>query len=147
MCEQLLNIEFFQKLNQAYDSFCKPLCQEMKIPRTAFDILMFLSNHPRYDTARDIVEIRGIKANLVSINVDKLVQEGFLERQSVRGDRRKQLLVCTDKAQPIVQRGHALQADFWQTLVQNISEDELAAFTRTIQTIGANVDCIMEGQK
>ena len=38
---------------------------------------MFLYNNPEYKTARDIVEIRNIKANLVSVNVEKLVQDGM----------------------------------------------------------------------
>ncbi len=62
---------------------------------------MFLVNNPKYKTASDIVEVRKIKANLVSVNVDKLVQEGYLERQAVEGDRRKTKLICTDKAQPV----------------------------------------------
>ena len=77
------SIEYAYKILQVYGALCKPLCQEIKMPQTAFDILMFLANNPLYNTARDIVEIRKIKANLVSINVDKLVQEGFLERQSI----------------------------------------------------------------
>ena len=83
------NIEFPNKMAHAYSVMCKPLCQKMKLPQTAFDILMFLSNNTQYKTARDIVEVRKIKANLVSINVDKLVKEGYLERREVAGDRRK----------------------------------------------------------
>lgn len=82
-------IEISFKTAQAYSAMCKPLCQELKLPQTAFDILMFLANNPDCTTARDIVEIRKIKANLVSVNVDRLVQEGYLERRAVAGDRRK----------------------------------------------------------
>ena len=32
------------------------------------------------DSAKDIVEIRKIKANLVSIHVDQLVDQGYLSR-------------------------------------------------------------------
>ena len=64
-----LKIEFARKMALAYTAVCRPLCQEMKLPQTAFDILMFLYNNPEYKTARDIVEIRNIKANLVSVNV------------------------------------------------------------------------------
>ena len=71
-------IEISFKTAQAYSAMCKPLCQELKLPQTAFDILMFLANNPDCTTARDIVEIRKIKANLVSVNVDRLVQEGYL---------------------------------------------------------------------
>ena len=73
------NIEFSIKTAQAYNAVCKPLCQELGLSQTALDILLFLANNPDYKTARDIVEVRHIKANLVSMNVDKLVQEGYQE--------------------------------------------------------------------
>ena len=83
------SVEFANKTGLVYSAVCKPLCQKLHLPQTAFDILMILANNPNYTTARDIVEVRHIKANLVSVNVDKLVQEGFLERRAVLGDRRK----------------------------------------------------------
>ena len=63
------NFEFAEKISRTYSDECRPLCHELKLPQTAFDILMFLANNPEYKTARDIVEIRKIKANLVSVNV------------------------------------------------------------------------------
>ena len=72
-----INIEFPRKLLEVYNDACKPLCKKLKLPQTAFDILMFLGNNLQYQTARDIVKVRNIKANLVSINVDKLVKEGY----------------------------------------------------------------------
>ena len=64
-------IEFAQKINLAYNSVCKPFLHKINLPQTAFDILMFLANNPEYTTARDIVEVRKIKANLVSVNVNR----------------------------------------------------------------------------
>ena len=58
-----------------------------------------------------------IKANLVSINVDRLVQEGLLARCEVAHDRRKVELKLTEKAAPIVEKGHAVQAQFSDTLL------------------------------
>ena len=84
-----INIEFPRKLLEVYNDACKPLCKKLKLPQTAFDILMFLGNNPQYQTARDIVKIRNIKANLISINVEKLVKEGYLRREEIKGDRRK----------------------------------------------------------
>ena len=66
-------IAFARKMSAAYTAVCKPLCQSLHLPQTAFDILMFLGNNPEYSTARDIVEVRQIKANLVSVHVDRLV--------------------------------------------------------------------------
>ena len=30
------DIEFVQKFNLAYNAMCKPLCQQLKLPQTAF---------------------------------------------------------------------------------------------------------------
>ena len=47
-----INIEFPRKLLEVYNDACKPLCKKLKLPQTAFDILMFLGNNPQYQTAR-----------------------------------------------------------------------------------------------
>ena len=41
-----INIEFPRKLLEVYNDACKPLCKKLKLPQTAFDILMFLGNNP-----------------------------------------------------------------------------------------------------
>ena len=138
------NMEFAIKTAQAYNRVCKPLCQELKLPQTAFDILMFLANNPDCKTASDIVEVRRIKANLVSVNVDRLVQEGYLERQAMEGDRRKTQLLCTPKAQPVIQRGRAVQNAFFARLLTNTDEPTREAFFRTMEIIGKNLDDILK---
>lgn len=141
-----VNLEFAHKIVQAYSLRCKPLCQEIRMPQTAFDILMFLANNPEFHTARDIVEIRKIKANLVSVNVDKLVREGYLDRRESREDRRKTLLECTEKAGPVIEKGRQMQDAFLRELFGNIDEASLEVFFRTIKTIGTNLDKMMERQ-
>ena len=56
-----MGIDFPKKLAAAYNAVCKPLCRELNIPQTAFDILMFLANNPDYSTAGDIVNVRKIR--------------------------------------------------------------------------------------
>ena len=138
------SMEFAIKTAQAYNAVCKPLCQELKLPQTAFDILMFLANNPDCKTASDVVEIRHIKANLVSVNVERLVQEGYLERRAVAGDRRKTQLLCTEKAQPVIARGRAVQEAFFTRLLDNTDEPTREAFFRTMEIIGKNLDEILK---
>ena len=140
------NIEFPNKMAHAYSVICKPLCQEMKLPQTAFDILMFLSNNPQYKTARDIVEVRKIKANLVSINVDKLVKEGYLERREVAGDRRKTELVCTSQADSIIEKGRLVQKTFKDTLFNNMDDSMKEILFKGIEIMEDNLDRILEDQ-
>ena len=140
------NIEFPNKMAHAYSVICKPLCQEMKLPQTAFDILMFLGNNLQYQTARDIVKVRNIKANLVSINVDKLVKEGYLERREVAGDRRKTELVCTSQADSIIEKGRLVQKDFKDILFNNMEDSMKEILFKGMEIMEDNLDRILEDQ-
>ena len=141
-----INIEFPRKLLEVYNDTCKPLCKELKLPQTAFDILMFLANNPQYQTARDIVQIRNIKANLVSINVDKLVKEGYLQREAIEGDRRKTKLICTIKAQPVIKEGQKLQQEFVDKLFENTTKEDKEIFIHVMTTMDTNLDDILKGR-
>ncbi|MCI8331244.1 MAG: MarR family transcriptional regulator [Clostridiales bacterium] len=138
------SMEFAQKTALAYRAFCKPLCRELGLAQTAFDILMFLANNPAYKTARDIVEVRHIKANLVSVHVERLVQEGYLVRQAVETDRRKVELMSTDRAVPVIERGRALQTAFFDCLFSHTDEKMRQAFFATLQVIDKNLDAVLE---
>ena len=127
------SMEFAIKTSQAYNAVCKHLCQELKLPQTAFDILMFLANNPDCRTASDIVEIRHIKA-----------KEGYLERRAVPGDRRKTELLCTEKTRPVIERGRAVQNAFFARLLTNTDEPTREAFFRTMEIIGKNLDEILK---
>ena len=140
-----VSIEFSRKLALAYTAICKPLCQTLKLPQTAFDILLFLANNPAYQTAADIVEVRKIKANLVSVNVDKLVRDGYLTREAVPGDRRKTRLLCTEKAQPIILQGRQLQSAFLQRLFAHTDQQMQDAFLKTISIMDKNLNGLLEG--
>ena len=140
------SLEFSQKFMVGYNAACKPLCQELKLPQTALDILLFLVNNPEYKTASDIVEVRKLKANLVSVNVDRLVQEGYLRREAVAGDRRKTLLMGTEKARSVVERGREVQNRFLERLLDHTDEAQRAAFFATLETMSKNLDAIIEGE-
>ena len=130
--------ESLRSIRQAYEDWCKPLCRELGMPQMAFDILMFLSGNPELCTARDIYRHRGFKENILSVNVNKLVSEGYLQRLSVEGDRRKVRLVLTEKAQPIIARGKRAQEEFDRLVKKGITPEELAVFAKCLDTAGEN---------
>ena len=141
-----LSIEVSRKISRAYNAMCKPLCKELELSQTAFDILMFLGNNPNYNTAGEIVEIRRIKANLVSVNVERLVREGYLLRKQVEGDRRKTGLICTDKAKPIIERGRKLQKAFTERMFLNMDDDLRKAFSEATGIIEKNLNEILKAE-
>ena len=115
------SVEFANKTGLVYSAVCKPLCQKLHLPQTAFDILMFLANNPSYTTARDIVE--------------------------VPGDRRKTELACTEKAQSIIEQGRRMQDDFIRRLMAGLEEEKLEIFFEVIDTMNENLDAILEGEE
>ena len=125
---------------ELYESLCQPVCRECGIPQTALDILLFLANNPEYYTARDICRVRGIKANLVSFHVEKLVQEGYLEREAIPGDRRQVRLLLTEKSQRVIEQGRSVQQRYREILVSDIAPSDLETFQRCMDTIRLNIE-------
>lgn len=140
-----MGFEFARKISLAYNKTCKELCHELNLPQTALDILMFLANNSEYKTARDIVEVRKIKANLVSVHVDRLVKEGYLERRAVEGDRRKTELICTQKAQPVIEKGGQLQEAFKEQLFSGMDEKMQRQMEEMVRRMEQNLDEILKG--
>lgn len=138
-------VELTKKFMAAYKAAQKKVCKAWNVPEVSLDILLFLANNPEYTTARDIVEVRSIKANLVSQHVDRMVREGYLCRKEVQGDRRKRDLSLTEKAMPIIEAGRKMQTDFFETLFHGISEEEKRAFFETMDIMSRNMDKILKG--
>ena len=138
-------VELTKKFMAAYKAAQKKVCKAWNVPEVSLDILLFLANNPEYTTARDIVEVRSIKANLVSQHVDRMVRDGYLCRKEVQGDRRKRDLSLTEKAMPIIEAGRRMQTDFFETLFHGISEEEKRAFFETMDIMSRNMDKILKG--
>ena len=138
-------VELTKKFMAAYKAAQKKVCKAWNVPEVSLDILLFLANNPEYTTARDIVEVRSIKANLVSQHVDRMVREGYLCRKEVQGDRRKRDLSLTEKAMPIIEAGRRMQTDFFETLFHGISEEEKRVFFETMDIMSRNMDKILKG--
>lgn len=130
--------------SEAYTNACKPICRELGLPQMAFDILMFLGNNPDCSTAKEISRCRGFKENIISVNVNKLVNEGYLRRQEDREDRRKVRLFCTEKASEIIRRGRELQERFIRQMLEGLSPEELQIHKSCLETIALNAQKLLE---
>ena len=131
-------LSFIRHVGHAYASYSQDVLGDISLNRTALSILLFLSENPDGCTARDISKTKNIKANVISMNVDKLVQDGYLERQSVEGDRRKVKLVCTKKAYPLIEQGLKMRNDFETFMREGISPEDSEVLNRCLCTIKNN---------
>ena len=80
------------------------------------------------------------KKNLVSFHVEKLVQEGYLERESITGDRRQVRLLLTGKSQRVIEQGRSVQQRYREILVSNIAPSDFETFQRCMDTIRQNIE-------
>ena len=133
-----------KKVGLVYEMMLTPLSKEIGIPQTALSILLFLANNPDYATARDVCEMRGLKRAIVSTHVERMVSENLLERRAYPGDRRKELLVPTEKALPIIETCREAQKTFSEEILEGLSEEELAFMERCFQNMNGNIDRIIK---
>ena len=133
-----------KKLTMAYEMILSPLSKEIGIPPTALNILLFFANNPDLATARDVCELRGLKRAIVSTHVERMVGEGLLERKEYPGDRRKDILVCSEKAQPVVEAGRKVQEEFAGAILSGLTEDELAVMARCFKKMDGNIDKLIK---
>ena len=133
-----------RQFERAYAIVMRPLSDALGMPQTAADILMFLSNNPEMNSAVDICACRGLKPSNVSFHVEQLVREGYLVRSNAPNDRRRCRLQCTEKAQPLIERGHALQEEFYQRMMQGIPPEDFSAMQRCLKIMEENLQRIKE---
>ena len=133
-----------RQLLEGYTAAMQPLCRREGLAPNGVDILLFLANNPGLDTARDVCTYRGLKPGIVSFHVEKLVQEGYLERYAVASDRRKTKLLCTGKADPIIRKGRVVQNAFFKRLLDHVEPADQEVFFRTMELIGKNLDEIIK---
>ena len=137
-----------QKLKRAYDSVFRPVMARHGLTRNEVDVLLFLANNSGCETAGAICRMRGLKPAIVSFHIDRLVGEGFLQRQPVPGDRRKTALVLTEKAAPVIEQGRRLQKSFADRLTEGLRAEDLAHFRRCVAAFERNIERIrMENPK
>lgn len=135
---------YAKKLGLAYEQALLPLSRETGIPYTALGILLFFANNPDLATARDVCALRGLKRANVSAHVERLVREGLLERKAYPGDRRKETLVCTEKAQTIIERGRRSQEAFTASVICGLTEEEFTVMKHCFLVMSENIDRLIK---
>ena len=103
------------------------------VSKTEADILLFLCNNPGFDTARDIVNIRGIAKSYVSKSIEILVQKQYLTTSVDRRDRR---ITLTDLRKT--------QEEIFALITQKIPEERKKEVNLAFRQITENIKEALE---
>jgi len=135
--KDLIKIAYIMK--KEYEHLCLPAMQQFNITRSELDIILFLYNNPELDSAKDIVEKRGLSKSHASLGVEMLVQKGYLIQKQDEKDRRRYHLLLQDAALPIARAGAAVQQQFAKMIFEGLNEEEIALFDQVQKKIYQNI--------
>ena len=116
------------------------VCEKYQISRMELDILLFLANNPRYDTATDIVEVSYLSKSQVSSAI-KLLEERRWLRKTYADDNRKtaHLKIC-EGARNVIADGKAAQEMFLAVMMRGFSQEEIGRMKDYTDRIWDNID-------
>ena len=111
-------------ITSCYELFTRKVCDRYQLTQMEYDILMFLHNNPKYNTAADIVKIRKSTKSHVSTSLKALENKGLIERiQSTRNKKHIEI-VLLDRAALIVEAGLNAQKQFAQDVLSGLTKEE-----------------------
>ena len=131
--------EHFFLAQSLYEKKVLPVCQKFGLTYMEFTVLMFLANHPQYDTAAQIVKIRHLTKSHVSVSLRTLQEKQLVEGMYYPGNRKNLHLKVTDAAHPIVQEGRKAQKAFSEILVRDFTPEEAAQLKYLIEKLENNM--------
>lgn len=142
MKDYLCKAEDFQRL---VEQAGEQVCRKYGITATGLQILVFLGNNPERNTAKDICSCRFIKNSIASMTIDKLVNRGYIIRESDAKDRRIQRLKLTDEADPIVRDSRKMRQEFTDVIFADFSREEVELFLSMLERICDSVKKRVDG--
>lgn len=128
-----------QQLKHRYGALCRDVEAAYGLTRNEIDVLLFLSNNPGYDTARDVVELRGLSKSHVCKSVDALTRRGWLEGTQDPRDRRCIHLRLRPAAGEAVEAARQVQAQFLARLYDGVTDEERAMLGGILAKIADNL--------
>lgn len=133
--------------NKLYSSSINAAAVEFGMSKVEVDVLLFLHNNPRYDTARDIVEYRHIAKSYVSKAVELLVKRGALLIREDAKDRRISHLEVTKEAALPLEKALEAQAAVMEKIFRGITAEEKQMFEKILCRMSSNLETIRRGDE
>ena len=132
-------------ITSCYELFTRKVCDRYQLTQMEYDILMFLHNNPKHNTAADIVKIRKSTKSHVSTSLKALENKGLIERiQSARNKKHIEIFLL-DKAELIVEAGLNAQKEFAKNVLSGMTEEEKHMCMKVFDKICNNAEkCLRE---
>lgn len=129
-----------QQFKRYYEKQFIPLMERENLTMREVRVLLFLTNHPEHDTARDVAQMRGMPKSQVSGAVDLLVDRGFLWRLPDREDRRVIHLAITEAGAALGREAREIQLACGRQILSPLSPGEAGHFITLLEKVMDGMD-------
>lgn len=136
MREILAYVSHFKRL---YGQLFQPVAAQLGLSQLEIDILLFLYNNPAYNTARDIVAMRGVAKSNVSTAVDALKRKGCLLSETDPENRKVQRLSLPASMDEPLRALAAVQQQCFAFMLEGFTSEERGALRQFLERIDTNV--------
>ena len=127
-------------ISSCYEMLSRKVCEKYQLTQMEYDILIFLHNNPRHNTAAEIVKIRKSTKSHVSSSLKNLESRGLVKRVQSTDNKKHIEIVLLEVAIPIIEDGIKVQNKFVKTVLQGLTQEERRICTEVFNKICKNAD-------
>lgn len=138
-------IKTLEQFRKAYAKLCYPHLANYGFSPCEVEILIFLSNNPNIQTAKELTIFLGVSKGLIARSVDNLMKKDLLHVDIDTNDRRIQHLSLSAASSDIIAYLKEKQNEFSQLTTRDIDPDDLLRIGRVFTQMNMNIEGILEG--
>ena len=128
-----------------YAQRTKSICEKFSLTQMEYDILMFLHNHPQFNTAADIVRIRKATKSHVSTTLKTLEDNGLVRKIQSPDNKKRIEIELLEPAKKVIQEGLNVKTEFVNNLFQGLTEEEMRMWQSIFVKVCNNAEkCLKE---
>ena len=128
-----------------YAQLTKSICEKFSLTQMEYDILMFLHNHPQFNTAADIVRIRKATKSHVSTTLKTLEDNGLVRKIQSLDNKKRIEIELLEPAKKVIQEGLNVKTEFVNNLFQGLTEEEMRMWQSIFVKVCNNAEkCLKE---
>lgn len=134
--EFLPYLNYYKKL---YNQMFRKPAGKYELTQIEIDILLFLHNNPSFNTAKDIVALRGLAKSNVSNALDNLRKRGYLASETDPENRKLVRLTLLEEAGEAVRELKDCQKQFQEIIYDGFTGEELTLLRSLQEKCNLNV--------
>lgn len=120
---RMVSMIFVDKtITRYYEMKMAGVCEKYDLRQMEYDILMFLYNNPKYNTAADIVRIRKSTKSHVSTSLKVLEDRGLIERRVDPANKKRVTIHLLQMANEVIEDGKWAQKEFAQDMFDGLTQ-------------------------